>query len=136
MVWDILYIWKRRMGVICGKNGELDSFRNLLIAAYCSTPHYGVSCTSSISSIFPHKLPWIWRTPTAGDKSQCYKMSVGFSDSLNGTPNHEVIFKYDIDSLKSREWKMATGTQIVLEVKKNKLNNSSKWFTFGQKIRP
>jgi len=28
---------------------------------------------------------------------------------------------------------MATGTQMVLEVKKNKLNNSSKWFTFGQK---
>ena len=24
---------------------------------------------------------------------------------------------------------MATGTQMVLEVKKNKLNNSSKWFT-------
>ena len=31
---------------------------------------------------------------------------------------------------------MATGTQMVLEVKKNKLNNSSKWFAFGQKIRP
>ena len=31
---------------------------------------------------------------------------------------------------------MATGTQMVLEAKKNKLNNSSKWFTFGQKIRP
>ena len=31
---------------------------------------------------------------------------------------------------------MPTGTQMVLEVKKNKLNNSSKWFTFGQKIRP
>jgi len=30
---------------------------------------------------------------------------------------------------------MATGTQIVLEAKKNKLNNSSKWFAFGQKIR-
>ena len=29
---------------------------------------------------------------------------------------------------------MATGTQMVLEVKKNKLNNSSKWFTFGQKL--
>ena len=29
---------------------------------------------------------------------------------------------------------MATGTQTVLEVKKNKLNNSSKWFAFGQKI--
>ncbi|MCT7724247.1 MAG: hypothetical protein N4R02_04275 [Lactobacillus iners] len=28
---------------------------------------------------------------------------------------------------------MTTGTQMVLEVKKNKLNNSSKWFTFGQK---
>ncbi len=27
---------------------------------------------------------------------------------------------------------MAAGTQMVLEVKKNKLNNSSKWFTFGQ----
>lgn len=31
---------------------------------------------------------------------------------------------------------MATGTQMVLEVKKNTLNNSSKWFTLGQKIRP
>ena len=31
---------------------------------------------------------------------------------------------------------MATGTQMILEVKKNKLNNSSNWFTFGQKIRP
>lgn len=31
---------------------------------------------------------------------------------------------------------MATGTQMVLEAKKNKLNNSSKWFTFGQKLRP
>lgn len=30
---------------------------------------------------------------------------------------------------------MATGTHMVLEAKKNKLNNSSKWFTFGQKIR-
>lgn len=29
---------------------------------------------------------------------------------------------------------MATGTQMVLEAKKNKLNNSSKWFTFGQKL--
>ncbi|MYN00194.1 hypothetical protein GTH29_05000 [Lactobacillus iners] len=25
---------------------------------------------------------------------------------------------------------------LVLEVKKNTLNNSYKWFTFGQKIRP
>ena len=31
---------------------------------------------------------------------------------------------------------MAAGTQMVLKVKKNKLNNSSKWFAFGQKIRP
>ena len=31
---------------------------------------------------------------------------------------------------------MTIGTQVVPEVKKNKLNNSSKWFTFGQKIRP
>ncbi len=31
---------------------------------------------------------------------------------------------------------MATGTQMVLEAKNNKLNNSSKWFTRGQKIRP
>ena len=29
---------------------------------------------------------------------------------------------------------MATGTHMVLEAKKNKLNNSSKWFTFGQKL--
>ena len=28
---------------------------------------------------------------------------------------------------------MATGTQMVLEAKKNELNNGSKWFTFGQK---
>ena len=28
---------------------------------------------------------------------------------------------------------MATGTQMVLEVKKNTLNNSSKHFTWGQK---
>ena len=28
---------------------------------------------------------------------------------------------------------MATGTQMVLEAKKNKLNNSPKWFTWGQK---
>ena len=32
--------------------------------------------------------------------------------------------------------KMAAGSLMVLEVKKNKLNNSSKWFTFRQKIRP
>ena len=31
---------------------------------------------------------------------------------------------------------MAADTQMVLEVKKNNLNYSSKWFTFGQKIRP
>jgi len=31
---------------------------------------------------------------------------------------------------------MATGNQMVPDVKKNKLNNSSKWFTWGQKIRP
>ncbi len=30
---------------------------------------------------------------------------------------------------------MATGTKMVLEVK-NKSNNSSKWFTFVQNIRP
>lgn len=29
---------------------------------------------------------------------------------------------------------MATGTQMVLEAKKNKLNNSSKWFTFVKKL--
>lgn len=31
---------------------------------------------------------------------------------------------------------MASGTQMVPEVKKNKLNNRSKWLTLGQKIRP
>lgn len=31
---------------------------------------------------------------------------------------------------------MTTGTQMVLEVKNNKLNNSSKWFTCGHNIRP
>ena len=29
---------------------------------------------------------------------------------------------------------MAIGTQMVKKKKKNKLNNSSKWFTFGQKL--
>ncbi len=33
-----------------------------------------------------------------------------------------------------RQYKMVTGTQMVLEVKKNKLNNSSKWFIFGEKL--
>ena len=28
---------------------------------------------------------------------------------------------------------MYTGTQMILEAKKNKLNNSSKWLSFGQK---
>ncbi|OFL67324.1 hypothetical protein HMPREF2758_06215 [Facklamia sp. HMSC062C11] len=28
------------------------------------------------------------------------------------------------------------GIKMGIFVKKNKLNNSSKWFTFGQKIRP
>ena len=29
---------------------------------------------------------------------------------------------------------MANGTQMALKVKKNKLNNSSQWFTSGQKL--
>lgn len=33
-------------------------------------------------------------------------------------------------------YKTLTGTQMVLEAKNIKLNNSSKWFTFGQKFRP
>lgn len=33
-------------------------------------------------------------------------------------------------------YKTLTGTQMVLEAKKNKLNNGFKWFTFGQKVRP
>ena len=37
----------------------------------------------------------------------------------NGLENHGVFFKCDIDSHKRREWKMATGTQMVLGVKKN-----------------
>ena len=64
-----------------------------------------------------------------GRKADATKRSVAFSDSLNGTPNYEVIFKYDTDSIKRRELKMDTGTQMVLEAKKNKLNSSSKWFT-------
>lgn len=35
-----------------------------------------------------------------------------------------------------RRLKTATGIKMGTFVKKNKLNNSSKWFTFGQKIRP
>lgn len=31
---------------------------------------------------------------------------------------------------------MATVTQMLPEVKENKLNNRSKWFALGQKIRP
>ena len=38
--------------------------------------------------------------------------------------------------IRSYKEKIATGTQMVMEVKKNKLNNSSKWFAFGQEIRP
>ena len=52
-----------------------------------------------------------------------------FVKSLNGIDSHEVIFMYDSDPIKRRERKIDTGTQIVLEVKKNKLNNSSKYFT-------
>ena len=35
-----------------------------------------------------------------------------------------------------RRWRTVTGTKMGTFVKKNKLNNSSKWFTIGQKIRP
>ena len=35
-----------------------------------------------------------------------------------------------------RRLKTVTGIKMGTFVKKNKLNNSSKWFTFGQKIRP
>ena len=35
-----------------------------------------------------------------------------------------------------RRLKTVTGIKMGIFVKKNKLNNSSKWFTFGQKIRP
>ena len=53
-----------------------------------------------------------------GRKADATNRSVGFSDSLNGIENYKVIFKYDIDSLKSRERKIATGIQMVLKVKK------------------
>ena len=32
--------------------------------------------------------------------------------------------------------KIVIGIKMGTFVKKNKLNNSAKWFTFGQKIRP
>ena len=51
---------------------------------------------------------------------------------LNGIENYGIIFKYDNEPLKRRELKIATGTQMVLEVKKYKLNNSFKHFTFVQ----
>ena len=35
-----------------------------------------------------------------------------------------------------RGLKTVTGIKMGTFVKKNKLNNSFKWFTFGQKIRP
>ena len=35
-----------------------------------------------------------------------------------------------------RRLKTVTGIKMGTFVKKNKLNNSSKWFTFGQKFRP
>lgn len=35
-----------------------------------------------------------------------------------------------------RRLKTVTRIKMGTFVKKNKLNNSSKWFTFGQKIRP
>ena len=35
-----------------------------------------------------------------------------------------------------RRLKTVTGIKMGTFIKKNKLNNSSKWFTFGQKIRP
>ena len=63
MVWDIVYVWKRRMGIV----------------AYTT------------------QMAWL----------QAIKRI-----------------------------KNGTGTQILMEIKKNKLNDSSKWFTWGQKIRP
>ena len=49
-----------------------------------------------------------------------------------------MILKY-IKPCKFKDYrilKTVTGTKMGTFVKKNKLNNSSKWFTFGQKIRP
>ena len=63
--------------------------------------------------------------PSAGKKSRRDEKERWLFWFANGIENYEVIFKYDTDSIKRRELKMATGTQMVLEVKKNKLNNSS-----------
>lgn len=49
-----------------------------------------------------------------------------------------MILKY-IKPCKFKDYrilKTVTGIKMGTFVKKNKLNNSSKWFTFGQKIRP
>lgn len=43
------------MGINFGENGEINSFQKARAAAYLCTPHCGLFCISSISSIFPQK---------------------------------------------------------------------------------
>ena len=50
--------------------------------------------------------------------------------------NNRKKIKSFVKSMGYRRWKTVTGIKMGTFVKKNKLNNSSKWFTFGQKIRP
>ena len=50
-------------------------------------------------------------------ESECERCSIGES--------------YGFSQIRQR-----CGIKMGIFIKKNKLNNSSKWFTFGQKIRP
>ncbi len=50
-------------------------------------------------------------------KSECERCSIGESYGFSQIRQH-------------------CGIKMGIFIKKNKLNNSSKWFTFGQKIRP
>ena len=59
------------------------------------------------------------KTLLQGRKADATNRSVGFSDSLNGIENYGIIFKYDSDVLKLRELKIATASQIVVEIKKS-----------------
>ena len=83
MVWDISYVWKRRMGV---KNIASNIFYVFHHLSRCEAPQY----------------KWM-ETLLQGRKADVTNRSVGFSDSLNGIENYEAIFKYDIDLLKRRE---------------------------------
>ena len=83
MVWDILYVWKRRMGV---KNIASNIFYVFHHLSRCEAP----------------QNKWM-ETLLQGRKADATKRSVGFSDSLNGIENYKVIFKYDSDPLKCIE---------------------------------